>query len=148
VSTALEESGAEPQQVAKSAAADVGRWWVRRHPRQAAKLAGIVARHPRRTAQLVSEAQTLRVAAPDPRVQRLGRHAAGLRNHDLTDLVDPAVWAELAVVAGAAVAAHSEARERKARRRRRRRTMVVISVAALTGALAYRRASSASAATR
>lgn len=142
MATALDESGAE-QRDAKTAATDVGRWWVRRHPLKTAKLAGIVARHPRRTAQLVSEAQTLREAAPDPRVRRLGRHIARLHKGDLTDLVDPAVWAELAVVAGAAMAAHAEARERHARRRRRRRTMVVVTAAALTGALAYRRASGA-----
>jgi hypothetical protein len=105
-----------------------------------ASLAGAIARHPRRTAQVVSEAQTLREAVPDPRVRRLRRHLGQLRRAELADVVDPNVWSELAVVAGGAALAYAETRERRAQRSRRRQTITAIAVVALAGVLAYRRA--------
>jgi len=67
----------EANEAAKAAAKDAAWWWVRTHPLQAARLASVAARHPQRTRQAVSEAQTLREAAPDPRVRRLRAQLTG-----------------------------------------------------------------------
>jgi len=67
----------EGNDAARTAAKDAALWWVRTHPLQAARFATVAARHPQRTRQAVSGARTLREAAPDPRVRRLGAHLLG-----------------------------------------------------------------------
>ena len=58
----------------------------------------------------MSEAQTLREAAPDPRVRRLRAHLTGpARQAGRDELADPLFWSELAQVALAAAAAYAEA---------------------------------------
>ncbi|MFL6049068.1 MAG: hypothetical protein ACJ738_04770 [Gaiellales bacterium] len=86
----------------------------------------------------MSEAQTLREVAPDPRVRRLRAHLAGpARRAGRDELADPLFWSELAQVALAAGAAYSEARDRRARRARRRRALLAVTSLALAGAAAY-----------
>jgi hypothetical protein len=128
----------EATEAARSAAKDAALWWVRTHPLQAARFASVAARHPQRTKQAVSEAQTLREVAPDPRVRRLRAHLAGpARRAGRDELADPLFWSELAQVALAAGAAYSEARDRRARRARRRRALLAVTSLALAGAAAY-----------
>jgi hypothetical protein len=125
---------------AAKAAKDAAWWWLRAHPLQAARLASIAARHPQRTRQAVSGAQTLREAAPDPRVRRLGAHLLGpARQAGRDELVDPLFWSEMAQIALAAAAAYDDARDRRARRARRRRALLVVTSLTLTlaGAAAY-----------
>jgi hypothetical protein len=129
---------AEATDTAKAAAKDAAWWWVRAHPLQAARLASVAARHPQRTRQAVSEAQTLREAAPDPRVRRLGAHLSrSARQAGRDEMADPLFWSEMAQVALAAAAAYAEARNRRARRARRRRGLLVITALTLAGAAAY-----------
>jgi hypothetical protein len=86
----------------------------------------------------VSEAQTMREAAPDPRVRRLGAHLAGpVRRAGRDELADPLFWSEIAQIALAAAAAYTEARDRRARRARRRRAFLVVASLTLAGAAAY-----------
>ena len=128
----------EATDTAKAAAKDAALWWVRAHPLQAAKLASVAARHPHRTRQAVSEAQTLREAAPDPRVRRLRAHLLGpARQAGRDELVDPLFWSELAQIALAAAVAYAEARDRRARRARRRRALLAVTSLTLAGAAAY-----------
>jgi hypothetical protein len=128
----------EAADTAKAAAKDAVRWWVRSHPFEAARLASVVARHPQRTRQAVSEAQTLREAAPDPRVRRLRAHLTGpARRAGRDELVDPLFWSEMAQVALAAAAAYTDARDRLARRARRRRALLAVTSLTLVGAAAY-----------
>jgi hypothetical protein len=123
---------------AAKAAKDAAWWWLRAHPLQAARLASIAARHPQRTRQAVSGAQTLREAAPDPRVRRLGAHLLGpARQAGRDELVDPLFWSEMAQIALAAAAAYDDARDRRARRARRRRALLVVTSLTLAGAAAY-----------
>jgi hypothetical protein len=130
----------EAKQVAKQAAKDATWRWVRTHPRQTAKAAAVVARHPRRASQVVSEAQTLREAAPDPRFQRFGRHLGGMRDARRSDLTGTIFWTETAAMAFAALRSYTDARERRARRARRRRVMIAVTAAAaLAGVVVYRR---------
>lgn len=129
------------RQVAKHAAKEATLRWVRSHPRQTLKAARIVARHPHRASQVVSEAQTVREAVPDPRVQRLGRRVARMRNAHRSDLAGTVLWAEMGAMSYAALMAYAEARERRARRVRRRRALIAIAgAAALVGVGAIRRA--------
>ena len=128
----------ETNEAATAAAKDAAWWWVRTHPLQAARLASVAARHPQRTRQAVSEAQTLREAAPDPRVRRLREHLTGpARLAGRDELADPLFWSELAQVALAAAAAYAEARDRRARRARRRRALLAVATLTLAGAAAY-----------
>jgi hypothetical protein len=129
---------AEPAEAAKTAAKDAALWWVRTHPLQAARFASVAARHPQRTRQAVSEAQTMREAAPDPRVRRLRAHLSGpVRRAGRDELADPQFWLEVAQVALAAAAAYTEARDRRARRARRRRAFLAVAALTLVGAGAY-----------
>lgn len=128
----------EAADTAKAAAKDAAWWWVRAHPLQAARLASVAARHPQRTRQVVSEANTLREAAPDPRVRRLGAHLSGpARQAGRDELTDPLFWSEMAQVALAAAAAYVDARDRRARRARRRRALLVVTSLTLAGVAAY-----------
>jgi hypothetical protein len=128
----------EAAETAKAAARDAAWWWVRAHPLQAARLASVAARQPRRTSQVVSEANTLRDAAPDPRIRRLGAHLSGpARQAGRDQLTDPLFWSEMAQVALAAAAASAEARDRRARRARRRRALLAVASLTLAGAAAY-----------
>jgi hypothetical protein len=128
----------EATEAARSVAKDAAWWWVRAHPLQAARFASVAVRHPQRTKQAVSEAQTLREAAPDPRVRRLRAHLSGrARRAGRDELADPLFWSELAQVSLAAAAAYGEARDRRARRARRRRALVAVTSLALAGAAAY-----------
>ncbi len=128
----------EATEAARVAAKDAALWWVRTHPLQAARFASVAARHPQRTRQAVSEAQTMREAAPDPRVRRLRAHLSGpVRQAGRDELTDPLFWSELAQVALAAATAYAEARDRRARRSRRRRALLVVTSLALAGAAAY-----------
>lgn len=123
---------------AAKAAKDAALWWLRAHPLQAARLASVAARHPQRTRQAVSGAQTLREAAPDPRVRRLGAHLLGpARQAGRDELADPLFWSELAQIALAAAAAYDDARDRRARRARRRRAILVVTSLTLAGAATY-----------
>jgi hypothetical protein len=129
---------AEPAEAAKAAAKDAALWWVRTHPLQAARFASVAARHPQRTKQAVSEAQTMREAAPDPRVRRLRAHLVGpVRRAGRDELADPQFWSEVAQVALAAAAAYTETRDRRARRARRRRAFLAVAALTLVGAAAY-----------
>jgi len=129
---------AEPAEAAKTAAKDAALWWVRTHPLQAARFASVAARHPQRTRRAVSEAQTMREAAPDPRVRRLRAHLSGpVRRAGRDELADPQFWSEVAQVALAAAAAYTEARDRRARRARRRRAFLAVAALTLVGAAAY-----------
>jgi hypothetical protein len=129
---------AEPAEAAKTAAKDAALWWVRTHPLQAARFASVAARHPQRTRQAVSEAQTMREVAPDPRVRRLRAHLSGpVRRAGRDELADPQFWSEVAQVALAAAAAYAEARDRRARRARRRRAFLAVAALTLVGAAAY-----------
>jgi hypothetical protein len=129
---------AEPAEAAKTAAKDAALWWVRTHPLQAARFASVAARHPQRTRQAVSEAQTMREAAPDPRVRRLRAHLSGpVRRAGRDELADPQFWSEVAQVALAAAAAYTEARDRRARRARWRRAFLAVAALSLVGAGAY-----------
>jgi len=129
---------AEPAEAAKTAAKDAALWWVRTHPLQAARFASVAARHPQRTRRAVSEAQTMREAAPDPRVRRLRAHLSGpVRRAGRDELADPEFWSEVAQVALAAAAAYTEARDRRARRARRRRAFLAVAALTLVGAGAY-----------
>jgi hypothetical protein len=128
----------EATEAARSAAKDAALWWVRTHPLQAARFASVAARHPRRTRQAVSEAQTMREAAPDPRVRRLRAHLSGpVRQAGRDELTDPLFWSEMVQVALAAAAAYTEARDRRARRARRRRVLLAVTSLTLAGAAAY-----------
>jgi len=128
----------EGNDAGRAAAKDAALWWVRTHPLQAARFATVAARHPQRTRQAVSGARTLREAAPDPRVRRLGAHLLGpARQAGREELADPQFWSELAQVALAAAAAYAEARDRRARRARRRRVLVAVASLTLAGAAAY-----------
>ena len=123
---------------AAKAAKDAALWWLRAHPLQAARLASVAARHPQRTRQAVSGAQTMREAAPDPRVRRLRDHLSGpVRQAGWDELADPLFWSEMAQVALAAAAAYTEARDRRARRARRRRVLLAVTSLTLAGAAAY-----------
>ncbi|HZI34991.1 MAG TPA: hypothetical protein VFD61_04515 [Gaiellales bacterium] len=128
----------EATEAAKVAAKDAALWWVRTHPLQAARFASVAARHPQRTRQAVSGAQTMREAAPDPRVRRLRAHLSGpVRRAGRDELADPLFWSEIAQVALAAAAAYTEARDRRARRARRRRAFLAAASLMLAGAAAY-----------
>jgi hypothetical protein len=128
----------EAAETAKAAAKDAVWWWVRSHPIQAAKFASVAARHPQRTRQAVFEAQTLREAAPDPRVRRLRAHITGpARQAGRDELFDPRFWSEMAQVALAATTAYTDARDRLARRARRRRVLLAVTSLTLAGAAAY-----------
>ena len=128
----------EANDAAKAAAKDAALWWVRTHPLQAARFASVAARNPQRTRQAVTGAQTMREAAPDPRVRRLRAHLSGpVRQAGRDELADPLFWSELAQVALAAATAYAEARDRRARRARRRRALLVVTSLALAGAAAY-----------
>jgi hypothetical protein len=131
-------SVAEANDAARAAAKDAALWWVRTHPLQAARFATAAAAHPQRTRQAVSGAQTLREAAPDPRVRRLRAHLLGpARQAGREELADPLFWSELAQVALAAAAAYAEVRDRRARRARRKRVLVVVASLTLAGTAAY-----------
>ena len=128
----------EATEAARVAAKDAALWWVRTHPLQAARFASVAARHPQRTRQAVSEAQTMREAAPDPRVRRLRAHLSGpVRQAGRDELTDPLFWSEMVQVALAAAAAYTEARDRRARRARRRRALLAVASLTLAGAAAY-----------
>ena len=128
----------EATEAARVAAKDAALWWVRTHPLQAARFASVAARHPQRTRQAVSEAQTIREAAPDPRVRRLRAHLSGpVRQAGRDELTDPLFWSEMVQVALAAAAAYTEARDRRARRARRRRALLAVTSLTLAGAAAY-----------
>jgi hypothetical protein len=86
----------------------------------------------------VSEAQTMREAAPDPRVRRLRAHLSGpVRQAGRDELTDPLFWSEMVQVALAAAAAYTDARDRRARRARRRRALLAVTSLTLAGAAAY-----------
>ena len=127
----------EGNDAARTAAKDAALWWVRTHPLQAARFATVAARHPQRTRQAVSGARTLREAAPDPRVRRLGHLLGPARQAGREELADPQFWSELAQVALAAAAAYAEARDRQARRARSRRVLLAVTSLTLAGAAAY-----------
>lgn len=128
----------EGNDAARAAAKDAALWSARTHPLQAARFATVAARHPQRTRQAVSGARTLREAAPDPRVRRLGAHLLGpARQAGREELADPQFWSELAQVALAAAAAYAEARDRQAQRARRRRVLLAVTSLTLAGAAAY-----------
>ena len=141
VAQAPEEARDAAKQVAKHAAKEATLRWVRSHPRQTVKAAGMVVRHPRRVSRVVSEAQTVRETVPDPRVRRLGRHIGSMRDVDRSALADTVFWTEIGAMSYTALMAYAEARERRARRVRRRRVLIAIAgAAALVGVGAIRRA--------
>jgi hypothetical protein len=130
----------------------IGFWFVRRHPRTAAKVGWKLARHPQRTATAVRVAKAAPVAAgkaraasQDPRLQahmQEGRDALTaardrLRGSgDLAGAVtDERLWAELRRAAAAMAAGYAVAQAPKPKKRRRLRRLVF--TVGVVGAGAY-----------
>jgi hypothetical protein len=119
----------------------IGFWFVRKHPRTAAKVGWKLARHPQRTATVVRVgraapdlARKAREASQDPRLQshvQEGRDALTaardrLRgSDDLAGAVtDERLWAELRRAAAAMAAGYAVAQAPKPKKRRRLRRVV------------------------
>lgn len=130
----------------------LGFWFVRRHPRTAAKVGWKLARHPQRTAAAVrvgkaapDMARKARAASKDPRLQehmqegRSALTAARERLRGSSDLAgavtDERLWAELRRAAAAMAAGYAVAQAPKPRRRRRLRRLVF--TVGVVGAGAY-----------
>ena len=119
----------------------IGFWFVRRHPRTAARVGWKLARHPQRTATAVrvgraapDMARKAREASQDPRLQshvQEGRDALTaardrLRgSDDLAGAVtDERLWAELRRAAAAMAAGYAVAQAPKPKKKRRLRRVV------------------------
>ena len=134
----------------KQTSTRIGLWFVRRHPRLAARWGWTVVKHPRRTAMVLAAARhapmvarRTRVAAKDPEVQaqfRVGRDALGkaarrLRDKDTREAVaDQKLRDELRRAAEAMASGYSAAAHPKRRRRRFGRAVLTVG---LVGAGAY-----------
>lgn len=128
----------------------LGLWFVRRHPRTAARWGWKIVKHPRRTAMMVSAARQApdiarraRVAADDPEVQeqlRIGRDAlvkaaSRLRGTSTREAVaDEKLRDELRRAAEAMAGGYAAAAHPKKRRRRLGRAVLAVGI---IGAGAY-----------
>ena len=135
-----------------STGSKVGIWFVRKHPRKAARVGMTLARHPRRTATAVKVGRAApdivrkaRDAKDDPRLRdhvvetRDALTKAGNRLRGSNDLAsaatDEKLWSELRRAAAAMAAGYAAAQSPKPKRRRRlRRFMLTVGV---IGAGAY-----------
>jgi hypothetical protein len=137
----------------------VGLWFVRKHPRKAARVGMTLARHPKRTATAVKLGRSApdivrkaRDAKDDPRLRDNAVEARDaltsvrdrLRgSNDLADAVtDEKLWSELRRAAAAMAAGYAAAQAPKPKRRRRMRkfmlTVGVIGAGAYAGYRATR----------
>jgi hypothetical protein len=135
-----------------STGSKVGIWFVRKHPRKAARVGMTLARHPRRTATAVKVGRAApdivrkaKDAKDDPRLRdhvvetRDALTKAGNRLRGSNDLAsaatDEKLWSELRRAATAMAAGYAAAQSPKPKRRRRlRRFMLTVGV---IGAGAY-----------
>jgi len=135
-----------------STGSKVGIWFVRKHPRKAARVGMTLARHPKRTATAVKVGRAApdivrkaRDAKDDPRLRdhvvetRDALTKAGNRLRETNDLAsaatDEKLWSELRRAATAMAAGYAAAQSPKPKRRRRlRRFMLTVGV---IGAGAY-----------
>jgi len=135
-----------------STGSKVGLWFVRKHPRTAARLGWTMARHPKRTVTVVKlgkaapqVARKARAAKDDPRVRdsldetrdALGSARSRLRSNDLAGAVtDEKLWAELRRAAAAMAAGYAAAQAPQPKRKKRRLRRVALTVGVI-GASAY-----------
>jgi hypothetical protein len=135
-----------------STGSKVGIWFVRKHPRKAARVGMTLARHPKRTATAVKVGRAApdivrkaKDAKDDPRLRdhvvetRDALTKAGNRLRGSNDLAsvatDEKLWSELRRAATAMAAGYAAAQSPKPKRRRRmRRFMLTVGV---IGAGAY-----------
>jgi len=128
----------------------IGLWFVRRHPKAAARWGWKIVKHPRRTAMFVTAARRApevarraRGAARDPEVQeqfKVGRKALGKAAKRLRDsepraaVTDETLRSELRRAADAMATGYTAASQPKKRRRRLGRTVLAVG---MIGAGAY-----------
>jgi hypothetical protein len=135
-----------------SSGSKLGVWFVRRHPRTAARVGWKLARHPKRTATAIKvgraapeAARRARAAAADPRMSEHvaeGRDALTaardrLRGSDdlAAAVTDEKLWSELRRAAAAMAAGYAVAQSPQPKRRRRLRRVVL--TVGVIGAGAY-----------
>jgi hypothetical protein len=135
-----------------STGSKVGVWFVRKHPRKAARVGMTLARHPKRTAAAVKVGRAApdivrkaRDAKDDPRLRdhvvetRDALTKAGNRLRGSNDLAsvatDEKLWSELRRAATAMAAGYAAAQAPKPRRRHRLRRLVL--TVGVIGAGAY-----------
>jgi hypothetical protein len=131
----------------------IGLWFVRKHPRTAARVGWTIARHPKRTATAVKigraapdVARKARAAKADPRVRdsldetrdALTSARSRLRgSNDLAGAVtDEKLWAELRRAAAAMAAGYAAAQAPQPKPKRRRLRRIALTVGVI-GAGAY-----------